>query len=318
LAGPGGPVACVACHAAADARFASPPARLGPAEHVRTGFSLERPHAGLACADCHRPGTAWAARFPGRRASDCRACHGDPHRGQFDRASARACTDCHAPDAFVPSAFDAAAHARTRFALTGAHEAVACDRCHAPDPAAGGAKRFVPATTDCAGCHADPHQGLFDGPDRPPQVAGRSGCARCHDTSRFDAITLPAEEHARWTGFALRGAHARAACADCHRPDAASPRRLGRAPSRCDECHADPHAGQFRGARGTDCARCHSEQGFVPSRFDHQRDARFALDATHRRLDCSACHRRDAGGTVRWRPLGTTCADCHDSRRSGR
>jgi Zn finger protein HypA/HybF involved in hydrogenase expression len=55
-------------------------------------------------------------------------------------------------------------------------------------------------------------------------------------------------------------------------------------------------------------------------KFDHQRDARFALDAQHEKLQCSACHRAyqtAQGSVVRFKPLGVTCAECHDPRRKG-
>jgi len=49
--------------------------------------------------------------------------------------------------------------------------------------------------------------------------------------------------------------------------------------------------------------------------FDHQRDSRFALDANHAKLECSACHRpsptADGRTAIRFKPLGTECADCH-------
>ncbi len=303
------PEGCVRCHAAADPGFGLPSADLSAADHAASGFALGRPHADLACAVCHRPGAAWAARFPGRRADDCAACHSDPHQGRFEQG----CTSCHRAESFRPTLFDAAAHARTKFPLTGAHIATACARCHTDG------LQFGPLPVACASCHEDPHRGLFDAPGRPRQLGGREGCARCHGNERFDEVRWSGDEHRMWTGHALQGAHASLQCTQCHRSEPATPRRLGPAPRRCDQCHADPHAGQFRGEQGTDCARCHGEQRFVPVRFDHQRDARFALDANHRQLGCSACHKSYDDGfghrVVRWRPLGVSCADCHDSRK---
>jgi hypothetical protein len=132
---------------------------------------------------------------------------------------------------------------------------------------------------------------------------------------------MSGEEHGRWTGFALKGGHAALRCVQCHVPPRGDGRTFGRAPSRCDQCHADPHAGQFRAQEATDCARCHDERAFVPARFDHAEQSRFALDQQHARLACAACHRAVAapgGGTVvRFKPLGTRCQDCHAGETQG-
>jgi hypothetical protein len=93
-------------------------------------------------------------------------------------------------------------------------------------------------------------------------------------------------------------------------------------PTACSACHADPHVGQFASGGPTDCARCHaSTDSFEKLAFDHDRDARFRLDEGHKNLACAACHVRvpvdrgetaGGGSTVRYKPLGTSCADCHD------
>ena len=137
-------------------------------------------------------------------------------------------------------------------------------------------------------------------------------------------------DHALWTNEILTGKHATASCNDCHRrekPRGRAPAPFKPAPRECAACHADPHAGQFatdapvdgKAAGGkTDCARCHkNNDSFKPAVFDHQKDSRFPLDADHAKLDCTACHKPvDVGGraVVRYKPLGTKCADCHDPR----
>jgi hypothetical protein len=78
------------------------------------------------------------------------------------------------------------------------------------------------------------------------------------------------------------------------------------------DCHRDPHAGQL----GVGCASCHdAARPFAQVAFDHQRDTRFALDAMHARLACGACHQPVTLATgervVRYKPLGTSCGDCH-------
>ena len=126
-----------------------------------------------------------------------------------------------------------------------------------------------------------------------------------------------AYDHALWAGFPLEGSHARAACEACHVPTGErmpGKPRLGRAAgASCSACHTDPHVGQFD-ARA--CEDCHSSsESFETLVFDHARDTRFALDANHAKLECGACHKPwpVAGGrqAVRYRPLGTTCIECH-------
>jgi hypothetical protein len=308
-----GPAAgCAGCHRDEERSFRD--GSMPVAMHAAAGMPLVAPHADVACARCHA-GDTRAARFPGRAASDCRACHRDVHRGEFDLDPRhRQCTACHLPTAFHPALFGVAAHQATRFPLTGAHDAVACGSCHRT--VVDGVRSFRGAPSECSRCHDDVHKGAFDRPGRPTNVAERKGCARCHDTQAF--APAAAFDHALWTGYELVGAHARTDCALCHqRPSAgaggAAP-RLGRAPgTRCSLCHADPHAGQFESAGSTDCARCHDSSSFRDVHFDHQR-TRFPLDEVHRAVACGKCHlgvATPAGTVVRYRPLGTTCGDCH-------
>jgi hypothetical protein len=197
--------ACASCHAVEGWR----PVRYDAADHARTRFPLAGAHAAVACQSCHPS----APRSPGFRRADvaCAGCHADVHAGQFFSAGRNpgGCVTCHAVDGWVPSGFDAAAHARTGFALTDAHNA-ACTRCHAA-PAPREPVRFVGTPADCGACHRDTHAGQF---------AGRA-CASCHRDARFSPA--PGFDHAR-TRFPLQGAHATTGCAGCHRPSPA-PRR---------------------------------------------------------------------------------------------
>jgi len=134
-------------------------------------------------------------------------------------------------------------------------------------------------------------------------------------TDSFDTLPPEGFDHGRWTGYPLGAGHAALRCEDCHAPRPspdARGRRFGVAlGSACEDCHADPHVGQFQPP--TRCADCHRDD--LSLAFDHQRDSRFPLDATHRDLDCAACHRpwplADGTEAVRYKPLGTTCAECH-------
>ena len=91
----------------------------------------------------------------------------------------------------------------------------------------------------------------------------------------------------------------------------------------CAECHEDPHGGQFAGRdRGSDCGVCHGSAAFrPPDRFDHDRDARFALAGAHATVACDKCHpvaaRPDGTDGPIYRPLEFACEDCHATPPSG-
>jgi len=304
---------CADCHLDADPDFAS--GRMSPAHHAATGFALAVPHADLACNACHT-GATQAARFPGRVASDCRSCHTDAHAGQFMTAGVvQQCTECHHNERFLPHRFGASMHAKS-FALTGSHDAVACAACHKEVVA--GVRQFAGTKRNCDACHADVHGGRFDKPGRPQSVAGRVGCARCHDTSSFGHV-LTKFDHALWTDYELVGAHKEVACGHCHDGPAAG-RVAAVAGKTCADCHADPHVGQFRIGGTTDCRQCHQATTWQKVNFDHQKDSRFPLDGVHRQVACSKCHPTyevGAAKVVRYKPLGTKCGDCHKLGRPG-
>ncbi len=325
--------ACTACHQQSDASFLFPVVTMTARQHEATGFPLDKPHDKIDCAACHAaigkrkkldPGAGLGDRFtalyPGRVPDDCAKCHADVHRGQFDAgASHGRCVVCHSATTFKPNNFDFTMHKQTKFPLDGAHQAVACVNCHKAEKEV---VKFVGTVSACASCHADVHHGAFDAPGRPKTVGDKVGCARCHSADSFSKITWTAKDHDVWTSYKLVGRHAMASCVDCHKRNAPGKdvvRTLGFAPKSCNECHVDPHAGQFAKDKVTDCARCHSDAGlFKETTFDHQRDSAFKLDKQHVNLACAACHREVEVApkvkVVRYLPLGKQCQDCHDPR----
>jgi hypothetical protein len=219
---------CERCHDVAGFR----PARFGLADHDTTTFRLEGAHRAVPCGLCHKAAAAGAPAAPdlAPAAASCASCHTDPHRWQA--AAPPACTACHGQDSWRGARYD---HAATRFPLTGRHEVIACAACHKPADAA--AARPAPAfggePLACAGCHRDVHEGTMtllaaeqDAPD----------CARCHVTVDWLAENF---EHDRDSRFTLAGAHAKVACAACHK--AAEGERLVRfrpLAVECAACHA--------------------------------------------------------------------------------
>ena len=308
---------CASCHDQMHSTFRRPNATMTNEQHAATGFSLGKPHDTQSCVDCHIEiayDVQWDVSFPCRNPEDCQACHGDPHLGQFDAgATGGECLKCHVPDRFVPTKFDVQMHASCAFPLTGSHRAIACQACHKSE---GEMIRFVPTPSACSDCHEDVHEGRFDTPRFAAIPTEQQGCARCHVTTSFKEVSWTADEHELWTGYALVGAHINISCQSCHSPagESGAADRFVVPDQACATCHFDVHAGQFEVAGRTDCARCHVETDFRNVRFDHNRDAKFALDEHHATLACISCHAvydTPDGPVTRYRPLGTQCVDCH-------
>lgn len=329
-------VTCVVCHAAEHASFHELALlAMTPAQHAASGFTLEAPHDTQACTDCHDPSrNRFAARYPGREAGQCSACHADVHAGQFEEGpfAAEECSACHEPTRWEPHAFTPEKHALGALELSGKHLELACEKCH--EKASAEAARVFRGTPDaCVACHRDAHDGAF-----APFVAASSPpphglCARCHDAARF-ANAATSFDHARFTPFAVRGAHEQSGCESCHEPtpepDAAG-RTFGRVAQvfgefeGCATCHEDPHDGRFdapglpaavEGLRA--CARCHAESSFraLPRAFEHGFWTGFALSGAHAEAQCAACHEPlpggdDVGRTMAQAP-GARCSDCHE------
>ena len=142
----------------------------------------------------------------------------------------------------------------------------------------------------CVGCH--------EHDDRDKGHKGRYGekCEACHGEKAFKTLTF---EHERDARYALRGKHARVKCDDCHsgilyRDKLTKP---------CFSCHEkhDKHKAQI----GKECDRCHSEDTWNKSSFDHDR-SRFRLLDKHKPLECKKCHASPA-----YKDAKTECAACH-------
>jgi hypothetical protein len=277
---------CSDCHAETmwtEARF----------DHeAKTGYALTGAHARVDCAGCHA-GEHYAAT-----SGNCVACHkaDDKHKG----TNGTECASCHVASDWARIRFDHFAVAM--FALTGGHAGLECTDCHA------GNKFEHDAPSECNGCHRkdDVHKGV-NGPK----------CESCHRATKWLDVSF---DHERDGHFALRGAHARLECNDCHvQPVAAA--RLG---TECSDCHGkeDPHSGKL----GAACSSCHNETSFVRDvRFDHDltafpllgRHAAVACDGCHESKEfvgaperCESCHAKQDAHAGR---LGSDCGLCHNA-----
>ncbi|MGE0115482.1 MAG: cytochrome c3 family protein [Steroidobacteraceae bacterium] len=241
-------------------------------DHQRTDFPLRDAHVGAACASCHQAGKKYR-----EAQSSCVACHkkDEPHQGQLGTD----CAACHGGMTWLNARFD---HGKTRFALSNKHADVQCVACHAGN-------RYKNTPMQCVSCHA---------PDDVHQSSRGNNCEQCHSTLSWTAAKF---DHARETGFALNGAHARTDCVSCH----TSGRMEDPVPKDCNGCHKaqDSHAGRM----GQKCDTCHDSTNWKPPTFEHARDAKFALTGPHGRLSCDTCHTAN----VATQKLGTTCIGCH-------
>jgi hypothetical protein len=296
--------------------------------HDDVGYAPELSHATLDCRTCHEPGHVRDPAVVAEKAAhgalertflglptECAGCHreDDPHGGQF---ASRGCADCHDAGAWeTPTGFD---HSQARFRLDGEHARVECAQCHG----SGADARYAQLPfRGCDDCHADPHGAAMEGT-----------CASCHDTGGWSTLTTDIErsfDHSR-TSFVLRGAHAAAACAACHRTGRApsgelvhmayQPGTAGRAyplpvATSCSSCHVNRHVFPTATERWIRCADCHSEAVWEPSSFGAARHAQstFALTGAHETTPCIACHVDTSRGHTRFTLAipAERCESCH-------
>ncbi|MFN8587323.1 MAG: hypothetical protein U0704_05935 [Candidatus Eisenbacteria bacterium] len=186
-------------------------------------------------------------------------------------------------------------HARYGFALESAHASAACTSCHQ-------SLDFSRAQTACASCHADPHRGEMG-----------TECARCHGARSFTDRAPMVRAH-ELTRFPLNGAHATAACEECHRPAAQGQLQFVGTAAECRACHeADYRATRNpdHAAQGfpLDCRGCHTAQTWTSASFDHAR-TRFPLTGAHVAQACATCH----GNGGDFAAADPACASCHQAQ----
>jgi len=365
---------CISCHTNDNWRTV----RENSFDHTVTRYPLEGLHTQVECAKCHKDGYEILPQF-----AECRSCHQDTHSGEAKIAgTVMDCSACHTLAGFVPSTFDVARHAESKYPLIGRHQATTCRACHRPkeEPF-----RFRLKFAQCTDCHKDAHAGQL----KARADAGQ--CSTCHNEHGFHETSFTVDDHSNLR-FPLWGAHQKVACKDCHarpatrqeqtrlgvaglplhfklkchnasqfvpslvdpamhssfkfrlegahgalpclechgeltqkRPGSTLTAAANRWPvlsfrvaeQDCYGCHDDPHAGQFNDRKdGGACVSCHTLDAFRPAtRFDHDRDARFALSGAHARIACRECHKSarlsNGAETLLYRPIAFRCEDCH-------
>jgi len=227
---------------------------------------------------------------PIARGKPCQICHAD-HRGRgFDPMGWRS----------LRGGRDGFDHDQTGWPLDGAHHTTACGNCHAARDAQG-LDLYIGTDKLCGTCHGSPHN-----------FANRAleACARCHSARAWQPPLVELRfnhDDRKDARMPLLGAHRAVECSACHERGLFN---LGLAtPSRCENCHDNPHVGQL--FRKPDCDRCHSPtfKTFEKTTFDHTEYTRFDLGG-HKALPCARCHPASLGTT---KPA-MACETCHADR----
>ena len=267
-------------------------------DHQKTTFRLEGKHIDLKCNDCHQAKFIADKSISKRKntflgmLNDCKSCHADVHLGTLGTK----CSNCHSPEGFKPvKSFE---HNKTAFQLSGKHSEVSCEKCHKIEKRNGkDFQRFKGIEfKSCENCHNDIHVGKL-GKD----------CQKCHVTSGFGQLKSGQFDHDK-TNFKLIGKHTEVKCSSCHGNNLTSKPKH----ALCIDCHKDYHNGAFVKKGVTrDCAECHIESGFSPSKFtiDNHNASRFQLLGSHLAVPCKTCHFSEK--EWHFAQLGMRCTDCH-------
>jgi hypothetical protein len=190
-----------------------------------------------------------------------------------------------------------------------------CTKCHTL-----GAKV---SNDKCLACHKEIKVRIDQkkGYHSSPKVYGKT-CTICHsdhhgrnydilhfDKTKFDHNTA---------GYKLEGAHAKQACADCHKPANIADPVLKKKKitylglnSECLSCHEDYHQKSLSNA----CANCHTNEKFKPaSKFNHTK-SKFQLKGKHADVTCVECHKKSVRNGKDFQQFTgipfKNCANCH-------
>lgn len=276
-------VPCQTCHTSLSWK----PIRAVPDfDHNKTAYPLRGMHASVACTQCHAKPVFTDVGHK------CAECHADIHRGQMGAK----CETCHSVKGWQVSISDIKQH-QNRFPLIGAHATLTCDSCH--KGAANG--QFVGLSTSCSSCHS----AAFAKTSNPNHttVGFPTECQLCHNMDSWMGAQF---DHARFTGFALTGAHAKLDCASCHTGN-----NFAGVRSACVSCHVQDfnrttNPSHVSAGFSQDCSVCHSTSQWLGVKFDHNTQTKFALTGSHVSLQCNQCH---TGGSYASAP--TQCVGCH-------
>jgi len=299
---------CERCHGESVWKPAKSTLDFNHDDRKDAGMPILGSHKDVGCAKCH-PKSVF--NLPFADADNCgnSGCHATAHKDHlFDKKD---CEWCHSPtfknfkqqyNKDMPF-FDH--EERTKFEL-GAHKRLKCYDCHTK--ALGEAK----PEDNCETCHAkdNRHGTRFSAFGNPPR------CNTCHPTTSWKSKIF---NHAKQTGFALTGDHAKVACRSCHRGKGPSDfEKLG-AGADCMGCHehANVHEKKWKNKQ---CLDCHLKPGIVKvnekklEEVYHGPNSNFPLVKEHDGVPCSDCHTgRNKKGNTTFEHEDPNCGErCHE------
>jgi hypothetical protein len=266
-------------------------------DHSKSGFPLTGTHATTPCAQCHVNNNYNITN------TACVSCHQTDYNNavspinHVQLAFPTTCQNCHDTVAWTNGKFD---HSTTGFALTGTHATTPCAQCHVNNN-----YNLTSANTACVSCHQNDYNNAVS-PINHVQLAFPTTCQNCHDTvawtnGKFDHST---------TGFALTGAHASTACAQCH---VNNNYNLTSANTACVSCHQNDYntavspVNHVQLGFPTTCQNCHDTVAWTNGRFDHSTTG-WALTGTHATTPCAQCH---VNNNYSLTSANTVCVSCH-------
>ena len=276
---------CESCHDDSDWKKAK-------FDHEKTRFSLVGgKHAEVKCRDCHADSTFQNAPMT------CIGCHKKDdqdkgHKGQYGNK----CESCHTDKDWKKSKFDH--DIDTRYPLKAKHRDVKCSKCHQPEK---GGLYQIKWPTKCIACHS-----------KDDQEKGHRGelgerCDSCHTERGWKQVKFDHDE----TKFPLRFKHKESKCEDCHKGGVSGTNARLKVDTQCVSCHRklDQDKGH-KGRYGEKCESCHTDKGWKPSIFNHDKSTKYALKGKHKEARCDDCH-LPARGAVVGSKTETACYACH-------
>ena len=319
---------CLACHNERDWE------QIHDFNHTaNTRYKIDGLHRELDCSECHLQMFKKEILAPksgiyywqSLTAKTCENCHKNPHLKTFSKkALEQKCTNCHVTEGWnvvkTNKNFD---HAKTRFQLTGKHQKATCTECHVKNKK----QVFKWESKDkdfCVECHQNVHSKQFH------EKYSSQSCGECHSSDNF--TKRKTFDHDK-TSFALKGAHSKTDCNDCHTATqdifpVKPPQYMGKfkfpnlQSDKCLGCHADVHKKQL----GLDCIRCHNEEKWIKMSFDHQKQTKYPLLEKHINVKCKDCHKltRDVVvenkkevKVIQYKPINFQCVTCHKDVHHG-
>jgi hypothetical protein len=274
---------------------------IGTFDHDKTNYKLTGKHIIVSCKSCHKASLTTPVKH-----EKCSDCHIDYHKKEFAaNGKSPDCSDCHNNIGFTPSMFSFEKHNQSKFRLDGAHMATPCLSCHKKKDN----WSFRNIGIKCVDCHKNEHKGTIQEQYFPDET-----CVACHQTEQWQHVKF---DHSQ-TRFKLEGVHHKTKCSACHYPgkeNKLTAQKFTGLSMLCNECHANPHAGQFDVNGVTECNRCHGYENWTKSTFDHN-SSRFRLQGVHAQIACAKCHpevTNSKGTYVEYKNNKLLCSDCHQS-----